>query len=376
MGKLIGVGLLILVMDQTERTAWGLEFKGFADVTYSRSTIDPGLSPPNTIDPDERNGTFGLGPFDLFLTQPLENRLEVLSELVVESDRTGDSFIDLERLQMSYLFSAAFQIHAGRFHNILGYWNTAYHHAALFHTTIDRPKFLAFEDNGGILPVHLVGVWLSGTVAASPTDIEYGVMAGNGARIDNDRDRFTFTLDPGNISDPNKNKAVSANLAFKPSIPAGLGLGIFGNFSQVPILDITLPTSLTQQVDQSILGADLFYQNMQNGSSCLELLAEYYRFIDKDSQASTGRFTSSAYYVQSGYHLTERFVPYLRYEQVRIAAGDPYFTALGTTNSNRWVYGLRCSLNPSSAIKAEVRVIDLVGLDRYIEYAAQWAFGF
>ncbi|MBI3810918.1 MAG: hypothetical protein HY283_01750 [Nitrospirae bacterium] len=362
----LSLALLIFILLQANRSVWGFEFKGFADVTYTRSSVDPG------IDPGGRNGSFALGQFDLFLTQPLENRLDVLSELVVESNKLGDTFIDLERLQISYFFSDALKLHAGRFHNILGYWNTAYHHAALFPTTIERPKFLAFEDDGGILPVHLVGVWLSGQVATALAEIDYGIMAGNGPSLKTDQVRFV--LDPDNISDPNKNKAVSANVTFKPSIPAGLGLGVFGNTSQVPIVDSSM--SPIQQVDQSILGADLFYDNTLNGSSGLELLAEYYRFMDKDSQANTGNFISTAYYVQSGYHLTERFIPYLRYEQVRIEAGDPYFLKLGTTNSNRWVYGLRYSLNPNSALKAEVRIVDQVGLDRYNEYAAQWAFGF
>jgi len=366
--KTLSLSLLIFFLLQADRSARGFEFKGFADVTYSRSSIDPAL------DPEGRNGAFALGQFDLFMTQPLEDRLEVLAELVVESEKSGESFIDLERLQISYHFSDTLQLHAGRFHNILGYWNTAYHHAALFHTTIERPEFLEFEDDGGILPVHLVGVWLSGKIAGAPGEIDYGIMAGNGPSLENYDGRYT--LNPGNVSDKNKNKAVSVNLTFEPSFPTGLGLGIFGNFSQVPILNTALFTPLVDQVDQSILGADLFYDYSLNGSSGLELLGEYYLIADKGSESNPGRFVSTAYYVQSGYHLTERFTPYLRYEQVQIKEGDPYFNALGTTDSNHWIYGLRYSINPSSALKAEVRIVDRVGKDRYNEYAAQWAFGF
>ena len=374
--KLLWIGPLVFILVQAEPAAWGFEFKGFADVTYTRSSIDPDLPPVNGINPEDRNGGFALGQLDLFISQPLENRIEVLSELVVESDRSGESFADLERLQISYLFSNALQFHAGRFHNILGYWNTAYHHASLFYTTIERPKFLEFEDKGGILPVHLVGVWLSGSLAVPAGDIDYGLMAGNGSRIDNAQDASRYTLDPGNISDTNKNKAVSANLTVKPSYLPGLGLGIFGHFGQVQVIDVTPPPATTQQVDQSIIGADLFYDNTRNGSGGLELLAEYYRILDKDTLNNTGSFGSAAAYVQSGYHLTERILPYIRYERVRIDEGDPYFTALGAPDSNRWVFGLRYSQNPSSALKAEVRAVERVGLDRYTEFAVQWAFGF
>ena len=96
----------------------------------------------------------------------------------------------------------------------------------------------------------------------------------------------------------------------------------------------------------------------------------------KDTLTDVGSFTNSAYYVQLGYHLTERFTPYARYEQLRIKEGDPYFISLGETDFNRWLGGLRFSQNPNSALKAEVQVIDQVGLDRYTRYALQWAFGF
>jgi len=368
--RLIGIGLILLSAPITEPAAWGFEFKGFADVIFTQSSIDPAL------DPAGRNGSFALGQLDLFMVQPLENRLEVLSELVVETNKTGESVIDLERLRISYHFSDSLQFHVGRFHNILGYWNTAYHHAALFYTSIDRPGFLSFEDDGGILPVHLVGAWVSGIVVTEPVELDYGLMVGNGALIDNSHDHHQFELNPGNISDSNKNKAISVNLTFKPSIPGGLGLGIFGNFSQIPIVD-TSPTPMPMvQVDQSILGADLFYDNSLRRSKGLELLSEFYRITDKDADMNTGRFVNSAYYVQAGYRITEQVLPYLRYEQVRIKSGDPYFTSLGTTDSNAWVYGLRFSINPASALKGEVRVKDLVGMDRYTEYAAQWAFGF
>ena len=40
----------------------------------------------------------------------------------------------------------------------LGYWNNAFHHGRWLQITVDRPEILKFEDEGGLLPVHLVGV--------------------------------------------------------------------------------------------------------------------------------------------------------------------------------------------------------------------------
>ena len=74
------------------------------------------------------NGAFAIGEFDLFMTHLIRNRIEVLFELVIESDIEGVSFIDLKRVQVGYVFSDALKLYAGRFHNILGYWNTTFHH--------------------------------------------------------------------------------------------------------------------------------------------------------------------------------------------------------------------------------------------------------
>ena len=49
-------------------------------------------------------------------------------------------------------------IEAGRTHAELGYWNNAFHHGRWLQIAVDRPEILKFEDEGGVLPVHLVGV--------------------------------------------------------------------------------------------------------------------------------------------------------------------------------------------------------------------------
>lgn len=358
----LSLSLVIFLTAFLHTPAAGLEFRGYADITYARST--------NAEDPNEENGAFALGEVDFFLIHVIGGQIDVLSELVIEqAESDGEGVIDLERLQIGYAFNDALRLHVGRFHNILGYWNTAFHHGRLFQTTIERPALLDFEHDGGILPVHLVGVWVSGTGVTRALKMDYGVMAGNGSYIDADQE----TLVVQNTSDTNRNKAVSANLTVQPSFLTGLSLGASGHFSEVLGFDTS---DMTLKVDQSILGAHLVFENGENVLKGVELLSEYYRIRDEDTLTDTGSFTSTAYYVQLGYHLTERFIPYVRYEQVRIAEGDPYFESLDTADSDRWLYGLRFSQNPDSALKAEVQVVDQVGLDRYTRYAIQWAFGF
>ncbi|MFI4941382.1 MAG: hypothetical protein ACHP7O_13720, partial [Burkholderiales bacterium] len=50
-------------------------------------------------------------------------------------------------------------------------------------TTILRPLFLEFEDGGGILPAHMVGVWGTGKFKMDRGRLTYDAFVGNGPKI-------------------------------------------------------------------------------------------------------------------------------------------------------------------------------------------------
>ena len=127
-------------MRQDFPSASSFELHGFGDVQYYQFL--------NSDDADE-NGAFFLGQLDLYVAESIGPRLDVLTEVAIESPDGAEFVIDLERIQIGYLFSDALKVSAGRFHTPLGYWNTAYHHGAFLHTTIERPLFVRFEDDGG-----------------------------------------------------------------------------------------------------------------------------------------------------------------------------------------------------------------------------------
>jgi hypothetical protein len=360
--------LALLMLLLTASHAHGFELRGYADLNYARSFGNKGSI--------EENGAFMLGQLDLFMTQLIQNRIEVLAEAVIESDTEGNTEIDLERLQAGYVFNDWFKIHAGRFHNVLGYWNTAYHHGRIFQTTIARPQFLAFEDRGGILPVHIVGVQVSGDIRTNPVLIDYAVIAGNGSHIEPD-DILGYALQPENTADPNKNKAISANLTLWPVFLPGLGFGVSSDHGIVPAFDgSTLNAPKIAQVSQQILGGHFVYLNSGRSPVDFEFLSEYYSFRNKDTFSDTGSYWASAYYIQGAIYILNRFIPYARYEHVNTRMDDPYFALLNTGDSIRKLVGIRFSQNVDSAIKAEVQWVDPEGQDHYTRYAVQWALAF
>jgi hypothetical protein len=110
------------------------------------------------------HSAFQAGEFDLFMTSKLSENLSFLSEVVLGPDATNEFGVDIERYQLTYKANRYFSVSAGRMHTSIGYYNTAYHHGTWFSTAEGRPIMYLFEDSGGILPVHIVGVNISGDV--------------------------------------------------------------------------------------------------------------------------------------------------------------------------------------------------------------------
>jgi hypothetical protein len=104
--------------------------------------------------------SFGINNFSMLFTGNLENSLKFVAEASVEPDENNAIGIDLERLQLQYKAPIGIFIQAGRTHTPLGYWNDAYHHGSWLQPTITRPRAVRFEDSGGLLPIHWIGVAL------------------------------------------------------------------------------------------------------------------------------------------------------------------------------------------------------------------------
>lgn len=350
--RLLSFGLALLAL-LAPRSSPAFELHGFADVSYHHDIHDD-------AEPQENNGAFNLGPIDLYVAESLGPRLDVLTEIAIES-----GIVDLERLQVGYLFSDALKVYMGRFHTSLGYWNTAYHHGAFLHTTIQRPFFLHFEDEGGILPVHTVGLLLSGRQFLGVGEISYGALVGNGSSIIDEAG--APVLDPNNETDPNKNKAVGLRAAFAPARLRGWTVGASAYTSRVldertliPAIDVT----------QTILGADLTFLGAP-----WEFITEYFLVRDKDKLGTTTA-TNHLYYVQLGREFAERVTPYARHEQMSLDEADPYMSGLGAIDKRIETAGVRFRVGGQSVVKIEGRFITDDGLDSHQEYGAQWAFTF
>jgi len=158
-----------------------LNIRGFLDFNFdagsaANSLIYPLTSPPSTV-----HSSFRFGEVDLFMSSKLSESLSFLSEVIFGSDATNNWGIDIERAQLTYKPSDYFHISAGRFHTSIGYYNNAFHHGTWFQTATGRPFMYFFEDSGGILPVHMVGVSIGGLVPGTGKwNLHWSAEMGNG----------------------------------------------------------------------------------------------------------------------------------------------------------------------------------------------------
>lgn len=368
--------LLVTASLMLPALSFGLEIQGFSDITY---TYDWNKQPAKASDP-YTNGTFELGELDLFMRANLSDRVDFLTEFNFSADpNTNDGAVDVERLQIGYLFNDALKIQAGRFHNVLSYWNMTYHHGRQLYTTVTRPDFVLFEDQGGLIPTHTVGVSVSGYLDTRMGEFEYDLMGGNGPRVQN-VDPTTTTggsLSPNSTGDDSKNKAGTFMFRWMPRAIRGLGMGVSGNIQQLrfyesdgitPVTIVSPDGTLTTVVFQQIYGANLVYM-----AHNIEFLAEGYQFRDSNYHGQS--YLDYTWYAQIGLRIKNRFIPYARFERTTVLDNDPYFVALGKQNESKTIVGLRFNLIPSSSIKAEVQQIGTPS-NNYNEVAVQWAFAF
>ncbi|MBS0374926.1 MAG: hypothetical protein JSR73_10105 [Proteobacteria bacterium] len=308
-----------------------LPIHGFADV-------GAGTANPFT---NELKGAY-VGNLDLYLTPKLGEHTLSLFELNFEVGTDGAVGVDLERAQVGYQFSDAATVWLGRFHTPFGYINTALHHGNWLSTAVRRPKFVQFEDQGGVLPAHTVGAWLTGSTHAGDGKLTYDLYAGNGQEI------IGGVLDMRNAGTVHGNPMVGGRLGYKfAGALDGLTVGVHGFVDKVS--DDQQPADLTRV---RMLGAYAVYD-----TDTWEHIAEFYAFDNESLAGGTGTHRSEAGFVQLAYRLPRGAV-YGRYERASLQQSDPYFAQMTSVDSGASYYrtavGLRFDVDLKTALKLEL----------------------
>ena len=305
---------------------------------------DVGFLYSNPPEAEHAHSSFGFGSIDVFGTGQLSERFQVLSETVLEGS-DNEIALDQERLWASWTFNDLLYAKLGLEHLPTSRWNRIYHHGKWLQLTIERPLLARFEDDGGILAKHFVGIEVGGHANGSLGRLEYMAIVSNG-RGKQPEDRQT-------IFDQNDSKAFDAAIGFAPSCLDRLRIGGAFRFDELPG-DPAAPAR-AHSIRELQSDVSLEWKSEPKPTGQLEVLTEWV-FLSHQDRTAAGTFKHSSFYFQTGYHIADvDLTPYMRFDFKDMQRSDPFFEP-EDNDLDMWtqLFGLRYDFTHNAAIKAEM----------------------
>lgn len=309
--------------------------------------------------------SFAAPRLDLFPSGS-NGRFSFLGEIVFEAGKDNNFAVDVERIEAAWSFADWLRVRAGRFHTAFGYYNDAFHHGNYFQLPVERPSWVNFEDSGGLIPAHSVGVHLDGRINAGGAGAfryDLDIANGRGATLNTVQSRIDMGVP----------KELNFRLRFEPAFLPGLVIGGNAFYSHItanddPSLVVPIP-----QMRELIFGAHAAYQE-----GPLRFIAEAALFQHQVIGGSGATFSTTAALFEAGYAVGE-FTPYLLVVRVNLDGGDAYFanSAGGEEGSFTKVRaGLKWIVNDNLALKLEAGHNSLDTGTDITSLAAQAAFAY
>ena len=320
-----------------------LRIRGFGDVTFHGS------------DRKGDTNSFTLGQLNLFVTSDISEKFKLLSEIVFEADQRNNFGVDIERLLLQYSHNDHLNIAVGRYHTAIGYYNTAYHHSTWLQTATGRPFLFQFEDGGGILPIHNVGVTASGLIPSGRLQLHYVAEVGNGRAS-----RLPTDEAVQNVVDENNTKSVNLALFATPEAVRGLQVGFSVYHDRL------------QPVNAPRIGETIFSAHVVLVRPTFEWLNEALD-IRHAPDGSAHVYDTPGFYTQISKRLGS-YRPYFRYQYVNGSDSEPVFPDVGLRQGPS--AGVRFDASESVALKFQYDRTSLRHQPSYNSLALQLGFTF
>ena len=278
-----------------------MRIRGYADVGVGKAPQEK--LPEGGL--QKSKASFQIADFHLFVTAKLSDQWSFLSELLITSDFSNEMSAEMDRLVFQYNPNKHLRVGFGKFNTAIGYYSNEFHRAKFYQTATGRPFMFTDEDNGGILPVHQVGITVQGEIPSGVLGLHYI------GEITNGRAFNLNSAEVQNFSDGNNGKAVNVGLFVRPDAAPALDAGF-------TVYRDTLEPDGLGKVRETITAVHAVWMTPN-----FELLGEM-AILTHDVEATAVTATSKTLYTQ----VSKRFGivrPYARYEYQDVPAADPVF---------------------------------------------------
>jgi len=329
--KLLLTGCLTLIVSAVS-VAQSTQIRGFADFSAGY----------------DKKVTFGFGEQDLFITSAINDRISFLGETVFKYDSSEKTefAISIERLIINYNLYGNHNLVMGKIHTPLNYWNDTYHHGRVFFPTIGRP--LLFDNK--IIPLHTTGAGFEGHDLGR-LRFGYNFFVGNG-------------LGSEEVADNDKQKSITAAVHIKPADRMKLGLSYY--YDVISAGADVHGMMVEHQVNQHLISG-----SVARFGKKFEFLAEATSAINHTD--TTGTKNTIAGYAYAGYRIKEKFVPYVRYDNIHYQEGEMYYMK---NDMQSFVGGLRYEISYLAVVKLEFQHLEYEFGNDVNKVTVQFAIGF
>jgi hypothetical protein len=261
----------------------------------------------------------------------------------------SDEEHDLERFQVGMEVAPDTVVWVGRFHQPASAWNTEHHHGRYLQTAITRPSIELWEDEQGIIPQHLSGLYVdSRRPVGDRGGIQVSVGAGLGTTIGSTGLEEFDLLNPHTDG---RRLSVTGRIAFLPDYVGTSGFGLLAARNDMPVKDPETAVLMhATDVRQDLFGA---FADWNRGPWQLHS-ALYDVAMDLQETSASRSESFLAGYAQLERQLPHRFVAYAR-EENSTRASDSVYVRVNHPDFQlrRATFGLRWDFHRRQALTAE-----------------------
>ena len=335
--------------DEKDRSS---EFVLFLSTDYERMFEKAGTAP------DDSDFTPAL---DLLYSKLIGN-WRFFGEFLLTDDES-----ELERFQIGYDASDESTFWFGRFHSPTSAWVAKYHHGRFLQSSISRPAIEEWEDDGGVVPVHISGVMLDhGIPLEGGSGTRISMTFGPGPYIRNGE------LFPFDLAAPGRGKhRLSAGMSFAyfPDYLNDSNFGLSATHSQIVVEESpALGVNQSFNLNQTTLGAQLDWR-----IESWQLLAAAY-YVHSNSEHLADQFGG---WFLSGYTELQREVRevnkiYGRIEFSRKVKTADYLRLFPDFSTGKFLIGYRYEFRENQAFSVEVSDESSI-TDSFLQARIQWS---